>query len=120
MQKLKNSQHRLFAFSNGNKKTVEHLLESANLKQYFEEVVSVEDIRSFKPDPAVYNHFLNCAKAKNTDAWLISSNSFDVIGARASGMKAAWVRRSAKQIFDPWGIEPTMIISGLTELESAI
>jgi len=57
LQKLKNSQHRLFAFSNGNKKTVEHLLESANIKQYFEEVVSVEDIRSFKPDPAVYNHF---------------------------------------------------------------
>lgn len=48
--------------------------------------------------------------------WLISSNPFDVIGAKVAGLQAVWIRRSASSIFDPWGIEPTITVSNLTEL----
>jgi len=48
--------------------------------------------------------------------WLISSNPFDVIGARAAGLQAAWIRRSAASIYDPWGIDPTFTVATLTEL----
>ena len=54
------------------------------------------------------------------DAWLISSNPFDVIGAISSGMRAAWVQRSPEVLFDPWGIEPTITLSSLSDLADKI
>jgi 2-haloacid dehalogenase len=51
--------------------------------------------------------------------WLISSNPFDVIGAINVGMQAAWVKRTPDALFDPWGIQPTVTVSGLTELPAA-
>ncbi len=48
------------------------------------------------------------------------SNPFDVIGAASDGMKSAWIKRSEKAVFDPWGIEPTIIVSNLVELADKI
>ena len=50
------------------------------------------------------------------EAWMISSNPFDVIGAISAGMRGAWVKRSFTSIYDPWEIEPTITIGSLTEL----
>ncbi|MEJ2687480.1 MAG: haloacid dehalogenase type II [Gammaproteobacteria bacterium] len=108
--------HRLYAFSNGRRDAVEGLLRHARIDGYFRAVVSVDDVKSYKPDPAVYRHFLQRSGALEGAAWLVSSNPFDVIGALSAGMHAAWVRRSANAVFDPWELQPTAIISGLSEL----
>jgi 2-haloacid dehalogenase len=58
-----------------------------------------------------------------TDAehcWLVSSNGFDVIGAVSAGMKAAWLQRSSAVVFDPWGIDATLVVSSLSELSAKI
>ncbi|HTN94397.1 MAG TPA: haloacid dehalogenase type II [Gallionella sp.] len=107
---------RMFAFSNGSRDAVETLLKHASIRDHFIDVVSVDEIKSFKPDPDVYSHFLNRAGTTGNDAWLISSNPFDVIGAISSGMRAAWVKRSGDAIFDPWGIKPTLTVSSLLNL----
>ena len=39
----------------------------------------------------------------SNDAWLISGNPFDVIGA-------------VSEVFDPWGVEPTLTVKNLSEL----
>ena len=79
----------------------------------------VSDIRdvleTFKPNPDVYRYFMKEAGDSN-DAWLISGNPFDVIGAVTAGMKSAWVKRSDRAVFDPWGIEPTVTVATLREL----
>ena len=111
---------RLYAFSNGSRNAVEMLLTHAEIRDFFLGVVSVDDLKSFKPNPAVYSHFLRKAGATGADAWLISGNPFDVIGAISAGMKGAWVQRSPEALFDPWGINPTITIRGLTELAGAI
>ena len=111
---------RMFAFSNGSAEAVESLLVKARIREYFLGVVSVDEIKSFKPNPAVYSHFLRSAGAVGADAWLISSNPFDVIGAISAGMRAVWVKRSADAVFDPWGIEPTLTISSLLHLTEQI
>jgi len=111
---------RMFAFSNGIADAVEMLLTTAGIRDFFLGVVSVDELRSFKPDPAVYNHFLRKAGATGADAWLISSNPFDVIGAISSGMRAAWIQRSPEALFDPWGIEPTITLNSLSGLADKI
>jgi 2-haloacid dehalogenase len=77
-------------------------------------------VQSFKPDPMVYEHFLQRSGAQANEAWLISSNPFDVIGAINVGMQAAWVKRSPAALFDTWGIQPTATVSGLTELAAVL
>ena len=111
---------RLFAFSNGSEEAVETLLAAAGIRDRFLGVVSCDDLRSFKPNPAVYAHFLRQADVSGGEAWLISGNPFDVIGAISAGMRAAWVRRSDESIFDPWGIEPTVTVTRLGELADRI
>lgn len=120
LSKLQANGFRLYAFSNGCADAVETLLETAGIRSFFLGVVSVDDLRSYKPDPAVYSHFLRKSGASGVDAWLISSNPFDVIGAVSSGMKAVWVQRSPQAVFDPWGIEPTLTVNSLDELSERI
>ncbi len=121
LEALKAAGFRLYAFSNGSAEAVETLLAAAGIRGMFLDVVSVDDLRSFKPNPAVYSYFLKKSRASSGDnAWLVSSNPFDVIGAVSAGMRAVWVRRSPEAIFDPWGIEPTLTVSSLTELDESI
>jgi 2-haloacid dehalogenase len=110
----------LYAFSNGAGSTVRALLDGAGIGTYFRDIVSVEDQRSFKPDPAVYRHFLRRAGVEAQAAWLVSGNSFDVIGAMSAGMRGIWVRRSPDVVFDPWGVEPTLSVAGLDEICSRL
>lgn len=117
---LKKAGFRLYAFSNGKADALEMLLDNAGIRDLFLGVVSVDDIKTFKPSPGTYCHFLRQAKATGKSAWLISSNSFDVIGAISAGMKAVWVQRSPEAIFDPWGIAPTITVNNLLELSDKI
>ncbi len=112
--------HRLFAFSNGKASDVASLLEHAGIAHHFRDVISTGEISSFKPNPAVYAHFLRRAGAAGATAWLISSNPFDVIGALSAGMRAAWVRRSTTSSFDPWEFTPTLTVTSLLELRQGL
>lgn len=116
LEKLKSTNLRLFAFSNGSASDIDTLLRNADILHYFEDIVSVEDVKTFKPNPAVYEHFLLKSNSAKANAWLISSNSFDVVGAIYFGMNSVWVRRNLEEVFDTWGIEPTKTIDGLFDL----
>ncbi|WP_111707072.1 haloacid dehalogenase type II [Lutibacter citreus] len=120
LQTLKNEGYKLYAFSNGSANAVSNLLINAEIIGLFDGVVSVEEVKVFKPSPLVYEHFNKKTGSTKETSWLISSNPFDVVGATSFGMRTAWVKRSSESIFDSWGIEPTEIISGLTELSSKL
>ena len=120
LAQLKDADFKLYAFSNGSKEAVEDLLVSAGIREFFYGIVSCADLKSFKPNPAVYSHFLRESAATHNEAWLISSNPFDVTGAISAGMRSVWLQRSQDSIFDPWDIEPTAIIESLKELSDVI
>lgn len=116
LNKLQQAGAKMYAFSNGSADAVEGLLQHAGIRDYFDGVVSVDGLQTFKPNPAVYHHFLQQSGAAAEQAWLISSNPFDVIGGVGIGMQAAWVQRAKTAIFDPWDVEPTTVVNGLDEL----
>ena len=120
LQALGDAGFRMFGFSNGVADAVSGLLEHARIDQYFEGVVSVDTLRTFKPNPDVYRHFIDVAATDAENCWLVSSNGFDVIGAVSAGMKAAWLQRSSAVVFDPWGIDPTAVVHSLSELSEKI
>jgi len=117
---LKDAGFRLYAFSNGRAEDVANLLDHADLSAYFIDVVSTDEIKSFKPNPAVYAHFLRRSDASGNQAWLISGNPFDVIGAISAGMRGAWVKRTEHALFDPWEIQPTVTVADIAMLKAAL
>jgi 2-haloacid dehalogenase len=110
----------LVAFSNGTENAVRDLLQQAGLLDRFQMVVSVDDVQSFKPDPVVYAYLVQRVPGPSSSVWLISSNTFDVIGAKSYGLRSVWVRRDERRIFDRWEFSPDLVIGSLLDLPSAL
>jgi 2-haloacid dehalogenase len=112
--------HEIYAFSNGPKWFVQRVLESSRLDHFFRGIISVDDIRTYKPNPAVYAYLGECLRKPCHSIWLVSGNAWDVIGAKSAGLRAAWIKRSPEQIFDPWEFKPDLIVSDLKGLVDQI
>jgi len=116
LERIRRAAHRMVAFSNGEVVVVRAVLNNAGLLPLLEDVVSVDEVKIYKPAPTVYRHLAHRMGTAIGDAWLVSSNPFDVIGAKAAGLRAAWVCRNPRAILDPWGLEPDLVVSDLLEL----
>jgi 2-haloacid dehalogenase len=117
---LKNRDCRAYAFSNGHPDDLAYLLRQAGLEAQLDGIVSVHPTASYKPDPVVYQHFIDSTGSAVHDTWLVSGNPFDVIGAGAAGWRTVWVRRDPGAVFDPWGIQPSVTVANLLELSEAV
>ncbi len=115
LEVLKQSNHTLVAFSNGTSSTLKTLLSNSNLLDYLENIVSVDELKTFKPNPAVYSYLATKTGVIPSNCWVISSNPFDVIGGKASGIKAAWIQRDPTNVYDPWEYAPDITAKDLIE-----
>ncbi len=121
LSRLAEEGHRLVAFSNGVGATLRGLLGHARLMPPLADVVSVDEVRTYKPSPVVYEHLVMRGGQGAERTWLVSANAWDVLGAKAAGLRAAWVRRSARMHWDGGGIgEPDVIVASLAELPGRI
>lgn len=120
LEALKSQGHWLVAFTNGVEASIRALLANAGALPYLEDVVSVDDLRTFKPDPEVYAYLARRVGRAPGETWLISSNAWDVIGAKAAGLRAVWVKRQPDALFDPWDVEPDVVVGGLDELPARL
>ncbi len=116
LRRLQAAEVSLSAFSNGVPADLESLLRHAGIRDFFDRIVSVDAMRSFKPDPIVYRYFAEQAQCALAECWLISSNAFDVCGARQVGMQAVWVQRNRAVAFDPWQTRPNHTVHSLAQV----
>ena len=113
--------HQLTAFSNGVESSLRKLLSQVRLLPPLSGVVSVDDVQTYKPHPAVYQHLVVRGGAPADHTWLVSSNAWDVLGAKSAGLRAAWVRRNHQAPWEGWGIaEPDLVVTSLGELPSRL
>ena len=113
--------HQCWAFSNGTLAGVTGLMEYAGVKDQLHGLFSVDPLQTFKPDPKVYHTFAEQNAAGDASSCvLISSNPFDVIGAKACGWYAVWVQRTAANVFDSWDYAPDVTIASLDQLAAAL
>ncbi len=109
----------LVALSNSSKTGLDAQLEYANIRPYFSHVLSVENVRTYKPHAAVYHWACQQANVKNEDAMMVAAHGWDVSGAKATGMQTTFVERSGKMMY-PLGLAPDHSIGSLSELIDVI
>lgn len=90
-QFLADSGIRIMTVTNGAASSTEALLDRAGLKSFVERVVSVDEVKFFKPRPEVYLHAARLAGVEADELALVASHPWDVHGAKAAGLLAGFV-----------------------------
>ncbi|MEI5907884.1 haloacid dehalogenase type II [Bacillus spongiae] len=92
LQQLQNKK-KLVVFSNGSHDMLEPLVKTSTLSPYIDDIISIDDVKQYKPTPASYLHALRTLGYEKEEILFVSSNGWDIIGATNFGFKTAWVNR---------------------------
>ncbi|KPV44755.1 haloacid dehalogenase type II [Alicyclobacillus ferrooxydans] len=113
------TQLRRFILSNGTEEMLTKLVQNNHLEGDFEGILSADGVLTYKPDPAVYTLAVSAAKLPKEDILFVSSNGWDVAGAKSYGFTVAWVNRkgSAPEELD---VVPDYEVRDLVELTNII
>ena len=85
--------HRLAILSNGSAGMLAALVRNSGLAQHFNAVMSVDGKRVYKPDMRSYELVEETLGAKPREVLFVSSNGFDVAGAKHFGFHVARIER---------------------------
>lgn len=95
--------------SNGSPDMLSAAVKSAGVAPVLHDVLSVEDVGVFKPDPRVYQMVCDRFSCTVEQVLFVSSNGWDAAAAAKFGFKTAWVNRASDpQDCLPWVPENTM------------
>lgn len=79
--------------SNGSPKKLNNALKNVGLDKILDGAYSTEQIKSYKPSPAVYEFVEEQLALPPNKICFISSNSWDIAGAASYGFNSVWINR---------------------------
>jgi 2-haloacid dehalogenase len=109
----------LAVLSNGSPKMLRRGLERTDLRPHFTRVISADEVKVYKPSPKVYQLAPRHLRLKKEQVLLVSSNSFDVVGAKSFGFKVCWLNRTGAPL-DPLGPRADLVVKSFDELAAAL
>jgi len=116
LEALKKQGLLLAILSNGEPKMLEAAARSAGIYDLFEPIISVEEVKIFKPSPRVYNLAAERMKVSSAELGFVSSNSWDINGAASVGLITFWIQRSAAEPPEELGFSADQVVSTITDL----
>lgn len=116
---LRRSGLTLAILSNGSPAMLDLALGHSGLAGMFAQVLSVEEVRRFKPDRAVYALVQERMQVAPEQTLFVSSNGFDVAGAKAYGFTVCWINRRHRPL-DELGQQPDYEIPSMRELPEIV
>ena len=96
LERMKAAGLRIIALTNGGAENTLKLLDRAHLLSYVEKVISIDDVRRWKPNREVYLHAARAIGVEPARLALIAAHAWDVHGAKQAGLCGAWVKRQDK------------------------
>ena len=119
LEGLKSKKIKMAILSNGTPDLLKGLVESNNIQNYFDDILSIETVGIYKPDSKVYDMPIKKYDCKPENICFMSSNTWDVSGGGVFGFNAVWVNRFDK-VFDKLSYKPKFVIKNLKELLNII
>tara|TARA_B100000809_G_scaffold191682_1_gene190392 strand:- start:76 stop:525 length:450 start_codon:yes stop_codon:yes gene_type:complete len=116
---LKTKKIKIAILSNGTPDLLKSLVESNNIQNYFDDIMSIETVGIYKPDSKVYEMPIKKYGCKPNNICFLSSNTWDVSGGGVFGYNAVWVNRFNK-VFDKLSYKPQFIINNLNQLSKIV
>jgi 2-haloacid dehalogenase len=107
--------YRLATLSNGAASVADRLLTSANVRDRFERLLSVEDAGAWKPSPAAYRYAATELGVPVEELALVACHPWDVDGARRAGLQSVYVNRTDAP-FPGTFTEPSYTVTGVDEI----
>ncbi len=117
LKALKAEGARIAILSNGSPAMLEAAVRSAALDQVLDDVFSVDEVRRFKTDPAVYDMVSTGWRLYPDAISFQSSNRWDVAGATRFGFRTVWINRTG-QPDEYQDLKPGLILPSLEGLLS--
>jgi 2-haloacid dehalogenase len=99
--------------SNGSPDMLDPLVAHSGLK--FDAVLSVDEVKVFKPAPEVYQLAVDRLGVSRESIGFVSSNCWDALGAKSFGFRVFWINR-LKAPLDRLGFKPDAIVGSLGEV----
>jgi 2-haloacid dehalogenase len=109
----------LAILSNGSPRMLESMVGASGLASCFAEVISVDRVKTYKPSPRVYALAPKVLNVPREDILFISSNSWDVAGAKAFGFKVCWCNRSQANM-ERLGFSADVTVRHLGEIAASL
>jgi 2-haloacid dehalogenase len=106
---------KLAILSNGSPAMLNAVVEHAALSQTFDAVISVDELKAFKPTPDVYGLAVKHLGVAAHEIGFVSSNFWDIAGATSYGFRTFWLNRNG-QPPDELGFRPHAIIGRLGQI----
>ena len=114
---LKATGAKIAILSNGSPAMLEAAVNAANLGDLFDDVFSVDELKTYKTDPRVYEMVTTQYRIYPDTVSFQSSNRWDVAGATAFGFRTVWMNRTGMpdEYLD---LSPAAVLNDLTGLQA--
>jgi 2-haloacid dehalogenase len=109
----------LAILSNGTQRMLDDVVRAAKLAGHFQHVLSADAVRMFKPSPAVYALATKALGLEAKDILFVSSNGWDVAGAKAAGFTVCWCNR-LKAPAEELGVAADHVVESLDQIPERI
>lgn len=119
LQRLRDAGLKLATLTNSTAQVAEAQLTHAGLRDYFEQVISADEVRRFKPAPEVYHLAARRLGVETEQVRLVTAHDWDVTGALLAGCAAAFIARPG-QVTNPFGPQPDVRGTDLAEVAEKI
>ena len=107
--------------TNGDARFQREKIERWGLAPFFDCIVIEGEFGCGKPDPRVFRHALAALGVRPDRAWMVGDNlAWDVAGAQAVGVRAAWVDRAGRGLPAGAPVVPDRILRSLTDLPGLV
>src|ERR1700757_3306198 len=90
--------YQLAILSNGSTAMLSALVRNSGLDAFLDATISVDGARQFKPHPACYALVEKTLGVRRNEVLFVSSNGFDVAGAKRFGFKVVCIQRGGGSI----------------------
>lgn len=106
---------RCAALSNSSNRVLTAQIVNAGLTDYFERLISVDEVEMFKPAPEVYLHAASELGVEMGHMWMVAAHDWDITGAIRAGANGAFIGRGGATP-SLLGEQPTIIGSDMGDV----